>query len=126
MEQNAKTASRLAAYWEAAFTRDVPVLWTVRCRSHDGQDNELDTDFDAKADWAIAGATRVEPAFCSQCGDRTGSYCWAGPILLCWTRSHAVRGKVIPSRQVQVLQSLDGGIVSEILVKEGQVVVPAT
>lgn len=31
-------------------------------------------------------------------------------------------GKVIPSRQLQVLQSLDGGIVTEILVKEGQVV----
>ena len=29
-------------------------------------------------------------------------------------------GKVIPSRQLQVLQSLDGGVVSEILVKEGQ------
>ncbi|MDF3036483.1 MAG: HlyD family type secretion periplasmic adaptor subunit [Paucimonas sp.] len=31
-------------------------------------------------------------------------------------------GKVIPSRQLQVLQSLDGGIVSKILVAEGQVV----
>jgi len=31
-------------------------------------------------------------------------------------------GKVIPSQQLQVMQSLDGGIVSEILVKEGQVV----
>jgi adhesin transport system membrane fusion protein len=31
-------------------------------------------------------------------------------------------GKVIPSRQLQVLQSLDGGIVSEIAVREGQVV----
>jgi adhesin transport system membrane fusion protein len=31
-------------------------------------------------------------------------------------------GRVIPSRQLQVLQSLDGGVVSEILVKEGQVV----
>ena len=31
-------------------------------------------------------------------------------------------GKVIPSSQVQVLQSLDGGIVAEIQVKEGQVV----
>lgn len=28
-------------------------------------------------------------------------------------------GKVIPSRQVQVVQSLDGGIVSDILIKEG-------
>ena len=31
-------------------------------------------------------------------------------------------GKVIPSRQVQIIQSLDGGIVSEILVKEGEIV----
>ena len=31
-------------------------------------------------------------------------------------------GKVIPSKQVQVLQSIDGGLVSEILVQEGQVV----
>ncbi len=31
-------------------------------------------------------------------------------------------GKVIPSRQLQVLQSMDGGIVSEINVSEGQVV----
>jgi len=29
-------------------------------------------------------------------------------------------GRVIPSKQVQVIQSLDGGIVSEILVAEGQ------
>lgn len=33
-------------------------------------------------------------------------------------------GKVIPSQQLQVLQSLDGGVVSEILVKEGDVVEP--
>lgn len=31
-------------------------------------------------------------------------------------------GKVIPSRQLQILQSLDGGIVSEIAVQEGQIV----
>lgn len=30
--------------------------------------------------------------------------------------------KVIPSKQLQVIQSLDGGVVSEILVKEGQLV----
>lgn len=32
--------------------------------------------------------------------------------------------KVVPSRQLQVVQSLDGGVVSELLVKEGQVVEP--
>jgi adhesin transport system membrane fusion protein len=31
-------------------------------------------------------------------------------------------GKVIPSKQVQVLQSIDGGLVSEILVREGEIV----
>lgn len=31
-------------------------------------------------------------------------------------------GKVIPSRQVQVVQAVDGGVVSEILVREGQAV----
>lgn len=31
-------------------------------------------------------------------------------------------GKVIPSRQLQIIQSLDGGVVSDILVQEGQLV----
>jgi membrane fusion protein, adhesin transport system len=31
-------------------------------------------------------------------------------------------GRVVPSRQVQIIQSLDGGIVSEILIKEGELV----
>lgn len=31
-------------------------------------------------------------------------------------------GKVIPSRQIQILQSIDGGLVSEILVREGDIV----
>lgn len=35
-------------------------------------------------------------------------------------------GRVIPSKQVQIIQSLDGGIVSEILVQEGQTVVVGT
>lgn len=45
---------------------------------------------------------------------------WAG-----FTRVDEVtrgEGRVIPSKQLQVLQSLDGGVVSEILVKEGDVV----
>ncbi|MES2934170.1 MAG: HlyD family type I secretion periplasmic adaptor subunit [Pseudomonadota bacterium] len=45
---------------------------------------------------------------------------WAGLVKV----DEVTRGdsKVIPSQQLQVLQSLDGGIVSEILVHEGQVV----
>jgi adhesin transport system membrane fusion protein len=49
-------------------------------------------------------------------------------VLLIWASlakiDEVTKGdaKVIPSRQLQVIQSLDGGVVSEILVKEGQVV----
>jgi adhesin transport system membrane fusion protein len=47
-------------------------------------------------------------------------------LLIIWAAFAAIDevtrgdGKVIPSRQLQVVQSLDGGIVSEILVREGQ------
>ncbi len=49
-------------------------------------------------------------------------------LLLIWSALASVdevtrgEGKVIPSHQLQVLQALDGGVVSEILVREGQVV----
>jgi adhesin transport system membrane fusion protein len=49
-------------------------------------------------------------------------------LLLVWAAlahvDEVTRGdaRVIPSRQLQVVQSLDGGIVAEILVREGQVV----
>lgn len=49
-------------------------------------------------------------------------------LLLVWASLAQVEevtrgdGKVIPSRQLQVVQSLDGGVVSEILVQEGQLV----
>lgn len=49
-------------------------------------------------------------------------------VLLVWAALAEVdevtrgTGKVIPSSQLQVIQSVDGGIVSEILVREGQVV----
>jgi adhesin transport system membrane fusion protein len=49
-------------------------------------------------------------------------------VLLLWSAFAEVdemtrgNGKVIPSSQLQVIQSLDGGIVSEILVRQGQIV----
>ena len=51
-----------------------------------------------------------------------------GALLIVWASFTHVDeitrgdGKVIPSSQLQVVQSLDGGIVSQILVKEGDVV----
>jgi len=49
-------------------------------------------------------------------------------LLLLWAAIAEIdevtrgQGKVIPSSQLQVIQSVDGGIVSEILVREGQIV----
>jgi adhesin transport system membrane fusion protein len=121
MEQNAKSAEWFVTLWGRFYKRCSSAMDRIML-AMTGSQNELDTDFDAKADWAIAEQTPR--------GARI--LVWislaAVLILLLWA-SFAVldevtrgEGKVIPSRQVQILQSLDGGIVSEILVKEGQVV----
>lgn len=50
---------------------------------------------------------------------------FAGLIWMSWAEIDVVvrgNGKVIPARQVQLIQSLEGGIVSEILVHEGDLV----
>ena len=49
-------------------------------------------------------------------------------FVLIWTSIAEIdevtrgEGTVIPSRQIQVIQNLEGGIISEILVREGDVV----
>jgi len=82
----------------------------------------LDNEFDANADWAIA----------EQTPEGARILVWLSVlavfVLILWAHFAVLdevtrgEGKVIPSRQIQVLQSLDGGIVSEILVRDGQVV----
>lgn len=85
-----------------------------------GKETDRDNDFDANADWAIAEQTPR--------GARV--LVWLSVItvfiLIVWAALASLdevtrgEGKVIPTRQIQVLQSMDGGIVSEILIKEGQ------
>jgi len=85
-----------------------------------GQQQDLDGDFDANADWAIAEQTPR--------GARIVVWLSFAAVLtlIVWAAFAVLdevtrgEGKVIPTRQIQILQSLDGGIVSEILVKEGQ------
>jgi adhesin transport system membrane fusion protein len=88
----------------------------------DQRDIHDDGDYLADAEWAISeGQLR---------GSRVALWTSAAAVLalLVWAAfaqlDEVTRGdgKVIPSRQVQILQSLDGGIVSEILVHEGQTV----
>jgi adhesin transport system membrane fusion protein len=92
----------------------------IAMRRSGGRESDLDADFDASADWAIAEQTPRGARIL------VWSSVAAVFVLLLWANFAALdevtrgEGKVIPSRQVQVLQSLDGGIVSEILVREGQ------
>ncbi|MDP5241429.1 HlyD family type I secretion periplasmic adaptor subunit [Uliginosibacterium sp. 31-16] len=79
-----------------------------------------ETDFIADADWAI-GEQRprgARAALWTTGAALTGMLVWAAFAQL--DEVTKGEGKVIPSRQIQVIQSLDGGIVSEILVQEGQ------
>jgi len=79
-------------------------------------------DWDADADWA---RLEQEPLR-ARAILRLGFYISAALIL--WAAFAEIdevtrgEGKVIPSRHLQVVQSMDGGIVSDILVREGQTV----
>ena len=95
---------RLFAYWMPPPRPDAEVDWV--------QD----------ADWARLKQEPLRARFVVR---------WLGALLvifLLWAAIARVdevtrgSGKVTPSRQVQVIQAVDGGIVSEILVREGQAV----
>jgi adhesin transport system membrane fusion protein len=119
-EQPTKTTA-LGRLWERVYAACSPALDRL-LSAVGGKQKELDSDFDASADWAIAEQTPR--------GARLVVWLSALTIfvLLVWAAFAELdevtrgEGKVIPSRQIQILQSLDGGIVSEILAREGQVV----
>lgn len=83
------------------------------------EDDILERDFVADADAALIAQ---DPLRARKAIKLVGI---AVVVFLVWAAIGQVdeitkgEGKVIPSRQLQVVQSLDGGIVSEILVKEG-------
>lgn len=75
---------------------------------------------------------RLETLYRNQQPKRARILIWLSLIivifLLVWAKyawiDEVVRGeaKVVPSRQIQVIQSLDGGVIEQILVRNGQVV----
>ena len=86
------------------------------------QKSERDPEFDAHDNWtAHEGSPRgVRLTVWFSFLALVAGLAWAAVAEL--DEVTRGEGKVIPSRQIQVLQSIDGGIVSEILVKEGQTV----
>ncbi|SMC21477.1 membrane fusion protein, adhesin transport system [Andreprevotia lacus DSM 23236] len=103
------------------FTRRSNKALDTLMRTDKGQGVDA-KDFIGDADWAIA---EHNPR-----GSRL--MVWLSLLamitLLVWAGLSPIdevtkgEGKVIPSRQVQIVQSLDGGIVQQILVREGEVV----
>jgi adhesin transport system membrane fusion protein len=87
-----------------------------------GRELQEKMDFAANADWAILEQHPARP--------RVFVWSAAGLLLFCllWAALAQIdevargEGKVVPSFQNQHIQSLDGGIVEQILVREGQMV----
>ncbi len=122
----ARLASLLAALHarlEAVAVRGAPLVEKVLGRLPDREAEEA-ADFATDADHAIL---RQEPL---RARVLLRSIAIVAAVFILWAAVAQLdevtrgEGKVIPSRQVQVLQSIDGGLVSEILVKEGDVVQP--
>lgn len=80
------------------------------------------TDWVTEADWARLQQEPVKARFMLR------AMAWIFFLLLIWAALAPIdevsrgEGKVIPSSQLQIVQSFDGGVVEEVLVKEGQVV----
>lgn len=95
--------------------------WLIR-RNKEKFDNAAFQDFAADADYAIL---RQEPV---RARAILKLLLWITLLFVLWAAFAKVNevtrgeGKVIPYSQIQVMQSLDGGIVSEINVREGDVV----
>jgi adhesin transport system membrane fusion protein len=106
----AKTAATSTATFGPFVKRLTPV------------EDEADTDWAGEADWARLQQDPMRARLLMRVVGITliGLIVWAAFAKV----DEVTRGeaRVVPTSQVQVVQSVDGGIVEELLVKEGQVV----
>ena len=116
--------TRVLGWLEAVRVRVQPRLDAWMSRFVTAQKEREQQGFAADTDYAIL---QQEPLRAKVLLKSIGI---AFAIFVMWSAVSQVdevtrgEGKVIPSRQLQVLQSLDGGVVSEILVREGEIVQP--
>ncbi len=115
--------SRVAGWLEPIRRRMQPHIDRLLLRIDDEKESE-ESDFVAEADYAMLRQNPVRASILI----RTVVIVVA--LFLMWAAVAPMQevargeGRVVPSKQLQVLQSLDGGIVEEILVKEGDIVNP--
>ena len=121
MSRLSRVAGAIHAWLEKTAQRGAPHVEKVLGRLPNREDVEV-VDFATDADLAML---RQEPL---RARVLLRSIAIVFAVFVLWAAvaqlDEVTRGdgKVIPSRQLQVLQSIDGGLVSEILVKEGDVV----
>ena len=95
--------------------------WLIN-RGDQKSDESKVLDFAAEADYAILSQEPVRARALLR------ALLWIAILFLVWASFAHVdevtrgEGKVIPYSQIQVLQSMDGGVVAELLVHEGDVV----
>ena len=112
---------RLHAWLESIARKSAPGVEKVLGRLPSQEESET-VDFATDADLAIL---RQEPLRARMLLRTIGIVV---ALFIMWAAVAQLdevtrgEGKVIPSRQVQILQSIDGGLVSEILVREGDIV----
>lgn len=120
MEFKPNPDSWIARSWRSFYVRISPWIDFLLAREERGTSaaGDLSTD----ADWAVV---EHNPRGARVLVRITGL---ALVVVLVWAALAKLdevtrgEGKVIPSRQLQVLQSLDGGLMQEIMVREGQMV----
>ena len=111
----------LHAWLERVAAKNAPRVERVLGRLPSREEIEV-VDFATDADLAML---RQEPLRARMLLRSTGIMC---VVFIVWAAIAQLdevtrgEGRVIPSRQIQILQSIDGGLVSEILVREGEVV----
>jgi membrane fusion protein, adhesin transport system len=115
-------ASKGVALAKLPYRQTRPLLEWVFSRDREQFDDSRLNDFSADADNAILYQEPIRARALLR------FLFWIFVLFLVWASFAKLNevtrgeGKVVPFSQVQVLQSLDGGIVSEILVHEGDVV----
>ncbi len=121
-ELDEKDFQRLGQATQKAARLGDKVFGRVVKRLGREDDPDEDLDWAADADWA---QIQQEPLRARRLIRSAGVLL---VLLLVWAAlaeiDEVTRGeaKVVPSSQVQIIQSVDGGVVEEILVREGQVV----
>jgi len=116
-----KMFTAVIGWLEKVAERGKPLVERVLGRLPNREDVEV-VDFASDADLAIL---RQEPLRARFLLRAIGVVLFLFIVWAAFAQLDEVtrgEGRVIPSKQVQILQSIDGGLVSEILVREGQVV----